>query len=74
MLLQQELEIVMDPLSEEDVEDHLSFKKTTVTASSKEHLKMTWTQRANTGTTAWEKCVKTNAKGRHSLLSYKRDN
>ena len=53
-MLQQVLdETVMDPLSEDDAEDHLSFKKTTVTASSKKHLKMTWAQGANTGTTAW---------------------
>ena len=32
-------EIFMDPLSEDDVEDHLSFKKITVTASSKKYLR-----------------------------------
>ena len=51
-LLQVLDEIFMDPLSEDDV-DHLRFKKITVTASSKKHLKITWAQGDNTGTVAW---------------------
>ena len=38
-LLQQVLgEIFMDPLSEDDVGDHLQFKRITVTASRKKYL------------------------------------
>ena len=55
-LLQQVLdEIFMDPLNEDDVDDHLSFKKITVTASSKKylgHMEITLARLAG------EKCVK----------------
>ena len=54
-LLQQQVlnEIFMDPLSEDDVEDHLQFKNIIVTVSSKKYLKMTCAQRDNSGMTAW---------------------
>ena len=60
LLLQQvHDEIFVDPLSEDDVEDHFWFKKIKVTASSKKYLKLL---RHRETTLAWlpgEKCVKT---------------
>ena len=51
-------EIFMDPLSEDDVEDHLQFKKMTVTASSKKYLGH---RELTLARLSGEKCVKASA-------------
>ena len=54
LLLQQvHNEIFVDPLSEDNVEDHFWFKKIKVTASSKKYLNITRAQGDNPGMIDW---------------------